>query len=74
MTLPGTEAETKTADGWIQVNLIGGPHDGQTLHVPANQADLTLFEGLRPYPYHRVNDRPEFHHSDRLARLFGGAA
>ena len=54
------------------VTLTGGPHDGQSVNVPADEDVLTFQHHGRPHTYRRLGIKPEFHHVGRIARLLGG--
>ncbi len=52
--------------------LTGGPHDGQTVTVPADEDVLTFQHHGRPQTYRRLGIQPDSHHVGRIARLLGG--
>ncbi len=56
------------------VRLRGGPHDGLTVEVHQDQAELVLYERAEPHRYHRLGPKPELTHEALAGALFGGLA
>jgi hypothetical protein len=54
-----------------QVTLRGGPHDGQTMNVPADCDRVELADGDDRHLYRRFNSKPTLYHDSTFDRIGG---
>lgn len=70
---PPTTIPTLPAEPSFETcELIGGPHDGQTVKIPDSQNQIQLYSDDRPHRYHRLNRSARLHHETRIGLPLGG--
>lgn len=70
-TVASGKTANKIAD-WIPVTLRGGPWDGQTMKLPADQEVATFQKAGVQHDYHRVKPAGDLWHESKLSAMFGG--
>ncbi|MFA9477114.1 hypothetical protein ACERK3_02285 [Phycisphaerales bacterium AB-hyl4] len=61
MITRNTEKDKTPPEGWEQIEIQGGAHDGHYFNVMTNENRLTLSDGPRKFTYWRSpNGRPVF--------------
>lgn len=57
---------------FILAELRGGPHDGQTMRIPADQMQVEVNHHGRRLVYQRFNDAPVLRYSRDIEQMLGG--
>jgi len=52
--------------------LCGGPHPGQSVHLPTDQDEVVFYDEGHPHRYHRLSPGLILHHEAKIEAVFGG--
>lgn len=58
------ETMTERSEDFIEAEVVGGAHDGQTFQCPDDQTCVRFWDGPVPFDYYKLNNAPKFYSTD----------